>query len=261
MNFLAPRTPYLAPDPMIALLAAVPEETNLIRAALQGFAQESVHGIALISGTISGRKVTLAHSGIGKASAAATAVSLLTSCQPEALVLFGCGGAYLEAELALGDLALANGEIFGDEGVATPSGFQDLAETKLAMRSTPKKLYNNWPIDNELHDWAQPLLQTHAKDNKIKLRSGPFVTVSTCTGSTVVATAIVQRTKGICENMEGAAVALACQQLTTPLLEVRGISNLVEDRDTSRWDLPAGMAAAQRAILELLKSWPERQPQ
>ena len=61
--------------------------------------------------------------------------------------------------------------------------------------------------------------------------------------------------------MEGAAVALACQQLSTPLLEVHGISNLVEDRDTSRWDLPAGMAAAQRAILELLKSWPEPHPQ
>jgi len=245
---------------MIALLAAVPEETNLIRAALQDFAQESVNGTALISGTISGKKITLAHSGIGKAAAAATAVSLLSSCQPEALLLFGCGGAYLGTDLALGDLALASGEIFGDEGVATPEGFRDLAETNLAMRPAPEKLYNNWPVDNELHDWAKPLLQAHATENKIKLRSGPFVTVSTCTGSTVVATEIEQRTKGLCENMEGAAVSLACQQLSTPLLEVRGISNLVEDRDTSRWDLPAGMAAAQRAILKLLKSWPEQSP-
>ena len=261
MNFLAPRTPYLAPDLMIALLAAVPEETNLIRAAFQDFAQESVNGVTMTSGTISGRKITLAHSGIGKAAAAATAVSLLSSCRPEALMLFGCGGAYLGAELTLGDLALASGEIFGDEGVATPEGFRDLAETKLPMRRTPEPFYNNWPVDNALHDWAQPLLQAHATDNKIKLRSGPFVTVSTCTGSTVVATEIEQRTKGLCENMEGAAVALACQQLSTPLLEVRGISNLVEDRDTSRWDLPAGMVAAQQAILELLKSWPEQHPQ
>ena len=246
---------------MIALLAAVPEETNLIRAALQDFAQESVNGVTLTSGTISGRKITLAHSGIGKAAAAATAVSLLTNCRPEALLLFGCGGAYLGAELTLGDLALASGEIFGDEGVATPEGFRDLAETKLPMRRTPEPFYNNWPVDNALHDWAKPLLQAHATDNKIKLRSGPFVTVSTCTGSTVVATEIEQRTKGLCENMEGAAVALACQQLSTPLLEIRGISNLVEDRDTSRWDLPAGMVAAHQAVLELLKSWPEQQPQ
>ena len=261
MTLLVPRSASLVPAAMIALLAAVPEETNLIRAALQDFAQESVNGVTLCSGTISGRKITLAHSGIGKAAAAATAVSLLSSCQPEALLLFGCGGAYLGTTLGLGDLALASSEIFGDEGVATPEGFRDLAETRLAMRRTPEKLYNNWPIDNELHDWAKPLLQAHATDNKIKLRSGPFVTVSTCTGATVVATEIVQRTKGLCENMEGAAVALACQQLSTPLLEIRGISNLVEDRDTSRWDLPAGMAAAQRAILELLNFWPEQQPQ
>ena len=245
---------------MIALLAAVPEETNLIRAALQDFAQESVNGVTMTSGTISGRKITLAHSGIGKAAAAATAVSLLSSCRPEALLLFGCGGAYLGAELTLGDLALASGEIFGDEGVATPEGFRDLAETRLAMRRTPEPFYNYWPVDNELHDWAQPLLQAHATDNKIKLRSGPFVTVSTCTGSTVVATEIEQRTKGLCENMEGAAVALACQQLSTPLLEIRGISNLVEDRDTSRWDLSAGMAAAQKAILKLLETWSEQSP-
>ena len=245
---------------MIALLAAVPEETNLIRAAFQDFAQESVNGVTMTSGTISGRKITLAHSGIGKAAAAATAVSLLTNCRPEALLLFGCGGAYLGAELTLGDLALASGEIFGDEGVATPEGFRDLAETRLAMRRTPEPFYNNWPVDNALHDWAKPLLQAHATDNKIKLRSGPFVTVSTCTGSTVVATEIEQRTKGLCENMEGAAVALACQQLSTPLLEVRGISNLVEDRDTSRWDLSAGMAAAQKAILKLLETWSEQSP-
>jgi futalosine hydrolase len=243
---------------MIALLAAVPEETKLIRAALQDLAEDSVMGITLISGTISGRKITLAHSGIGKAAAAATAVSLLSSCRPEALLLFGCGGAYLGTGLTLGDLALASGEIFGDEGVATPTGFQDLAQTKLAMRRTPDKFYNNWPVDKELYDWAEPLLQAHAEANKIKLRSGAFVTVSTCTGSTLVANEIAQRTKGICENMEGAAVALACQQLSTPLLEVRGISNLVKDRDTSQWDLPAGMASAQNAIHDLLKAWPRQ---
>jgi futalosine hydrolase len=246
---------------MIALLAAVPEETTLVRAALQNVTEKSVMGVPLMTGTISGRKITLAHSGIGKAAAAATTISLLSNGQPEALLLFGCGGAYPGAELELGDLAIASGEIFGDDGVATPAGFQDLAQIKLPMRRNPKEIYNTWPVDSKLLDWAAPILQAYASENKIKARSGPFVTVSTCTGSTDTATAIAQRTRGLCENMEGAAVALACQQLSTPLLEIRGISNLVEDRDPGRWNLPAGMAAAQYAILDLLKSWPEQQPQ
>jgi futalosine hydrolase len=239
---------------MIALLAAVSAETHLIRQALQNFQQRSVDGINLITGKLAGHEICLAHSGIGKAAAAATAVTLLSNCRPETLWLFGCGGAYLGSDLAVGDLALATAEVFGDEGVATATGFSDFAEMKLPMRQTPEPLFNSWPVDQKLHDWAQPLLSDHAEKTNTALSSGAFVTVSTCTGTTSKATMIENRTGGICENMEGAAVALACQQLSVPLLEVRGISNLVEDRDTSRWNLTLGMTAAQNAILMLLQA-------
>jgi len=104
------------------------------------------------------------------------------------------------------------------------------------------------------------LLDKAADTMECTLGVGAFVTVSTCTGTNAQALALAQRTGGLCENMEGAAVALACQQLSVPLLEVRGISNRVEDRDTRRWDLPAGMAAAQQALFVLLAAWPERAP-
>jgi futalosine hydrolase len=239
---------------MIVLLAAVSAETHLIRQALQNFQQRSVDGITLMTGKLADHEICLTHSGIGKAAAAATAITLLSNCRPDALWLFGCGGAYLGAGLAVGDLALATAEIFGDEGVATAKGFRDFTEMKLPMRQTPEPLFNSWPVDQKLHDWAQPLLSDHAENTKVVLRSGPFVTVSTCTGTTSKAAEIENRTDGICENMEGAAVALACQQLSVPLLEIRGISNLVEDRDTSRWNLRLAMTAAQNAILMLLQA-------
>lgn len=245
---------------MIALLAAVPEETNLIRQSLHDFQHHSVHGITLMTGNLAGQEICLAHSGIGKAAAAATAVTLLSNYRPEALWLFGCGGAYPGSGLAVGDLALASTEIFGDEGVATGQGFRDLAGMKLPMRKTSGQFFNTWPIDQRLHDWAQPLLSQHAEKTNARLCSGPFVTVSTCTGTSAKAIETESRTGGICENMEGAAVALASQQLSVPLLEIRGISNLVEDRDVSRWDLPAGMASAQNAIMALLLAHSEPKP-
>ena len=241
---------------MIALIAAVPEETHLIRQSLQGLAQQSVQGITLITGQLYGNDITLTHSGIGKAAAAAASISLLNNCQPEALWLFGCGGAYLGSGLTIGDIALADSEIFSDEGVATANGFRDLASMRIPMRQTAEPIFNIWPVNQKLHDWAQPYLAEHAEITDTTLSSGPFATVSTCTGTTTKAEEIENRTGAICENMEGAAVALACQQLSVPLLEVRGISNLVEDRDTSRWDLAAGMAAAQKAIMALLQVWP-----
>lgn len=240
---------------MIALLAAVPEETHLVRQALQDLVQKSINGITLTTGKLSDTDICLAHSGIGKAAAAATAVTLLNSCQPEALWLFGCGGAYPGKGLRIGDLTLASAEIFGDEGVATNKGFCDLAGMRLPMRPASGPFFNSWPVDQKLHDWAQPHLVKHAKKADLTLCSGPFVTVSTCTGTTTKAKEIAGRTAGICENMEGAAVALACQQLSVPLLEVRGISNLVEDRDSSRWNLPLGMSSAQNAIMALLQAW------
>lgn len=241
---------------MIALLAAVPEETELIRASLLDFQQRPVNGIDLICGKLSGHDICLAHSGIGKAAAAATTATLLIHCQPEALWLFGCGGAYPGSGLTIGDLALASREVFADEGVATNKGFRDLADMQLPMRQDEKVFFNVWPVDQKLHDWAQSLLAGYTETSGTNLRSGPFVSVSTCTGTTARGIEIENRTDGICENMEGAAVALACRQISVPMLEVRGISNLVEDRDTSRWDLAAGMNAAQQAILALIKAWP-----
>ncbi len=241
---------------MICLLAAVAEETGLIREALAGCVPQSVNGISLLTGRLSGHDVCLAHSGIGKAAAAATAVTLLTSCKLQSLWLFGCGGAYPGSGLTVGDLALADVEIFGDEGVASPRGFRDLAAMGLAMRLESGQFFNTWPIDRVLYDWARPKLEAHTKEAGTTLVSGPFVTVSTCTGTREHAEEMVRRTGGLCENMEGAAVALACQQLAVPLLEVRGISNLVEDHEPSRWDLPRGMAAAQHAIQALLRAWP-----
>jgi futalosine hydrolase len=233
---------------MISLLAAVPQETTLIRAALAEASEETLNGLTFYRGQISGVDVCLTHSGIGKAAAAAATTTLLLNYSPEELWLFGCGGAYLNSGLQIGDLALASSEIFGDEGVVSREGFQDLSTMDLTMRDNTG-FSNTWPVDTQLCEWAKQILETSC---------GPFVTVSTCTGTTEQSLEIEQRTKGLCENMEGAAAALACHQLSVPMLELRGISNMVEDRDTSRWDLPGGMNAAQNAILTLLEKWSQK---
>lgn len=246
---------------MIALLAAVSVETNLLRQHIVEAVRGSSCGLDLLYGEICGLPVCLAIGGIGKAAAATASITLMNACQPTALWLFGCAGAYPGARLAVGDLALASEEIFGDEGMVDNRGFHDLQELGYPMRQdADQRRFNNWPVDHGLHDWAQPILAQHAAARGSNFRSGPFVTVSRCTGSSALSLELEGRTGGICENMEGAAVALACRQMRVPLLEVRGISNLVEDRDTSRWDLPAGMMVAQQAILALFKASSDKQP-
>ena len=135
---------------MIALLAAVAEETDLIRETLKDSAAETVNGMLMLTGRIHGLDVCLTHGGIGKAAAAAAAITLLHYCQPGALLLFGCGGAYPHSGLKIGDLALADTEIFGDEGVATPHGFDDFASMRLPMRQGDEPFFNIWPIPGNI---------------------------------------------------------------------------------------------------------------
>jgi futalosine hydrolase len=55
--------------------------------------------------------------------------------------------------------------------------------------------------------------------------------------------------------MEGAAVAQVAALHGVPWLEVRGISNIVEDRDLKAWDIPKAAGTVQQALLQILADW------
>jgi futalosine hydrolase len=61
------------------------------------------------------------------------------------------------------------------------------------------------------------------------------------------------------ESMEGFAVIRAAQLAGVPAIEVRGISNIVGDRNNSQWDFDAGIAGLRgvlNATLDLLHTAP-----
>ena len=55
--------------------------------------------------------------------------------------------------------------------------------------------------------------------------------------------------------MEGAAAAQVAELHGVPWVEVRGISNIVEDRDLKKWDIRAAAAVAQMAVQQVLDGW------
>ena len=240
---------------MIALIAAVPLETNLLRRSLSPCEVRNCGGRDLFLGTRSGLSVALLHSGIGKANAAAATSSLLGFYRPSAVIVVGCGGAFPGSGLQVGDLALASEEIYGDEGVLAPDGFLDMEAIHLPLvQRNGHSFFNRYP--------SSPLLLEKARASLAgafpTTACGPFVTVSTCSGTLAGGIELARRTNGICENMEGAAVAQVCAMHNIPFLEIRGISNLVEDRDTSRWNIKGGAEIAQRAVQEILGTWHDR---
>lgn len=216
------------------------------------FASPNLH---IIHGQINNKDIVYAVSGIGKANASHAVTILIETFSPELVILFGVGGAYPSAGLTVGDIAIAQKEVYGDEGVRVKDGFHSTESVGIPLlKKDHKKYFNEFPLDKRLMQRCLSILKLASRPLPLTpaVKYGAFITVSTCTGIKKKALELEKRYSAICENMEGAAVAHICAVYGTPMIEIRGISNIVEDRDKSKWDLKLASDNCQKMILELL---------
>lgn len=244
-------------NPMIALLCAVDAEVSLLLGEIAVSSSTALGSKSVIEGALRGRRVLLCVGGVGKANASHAATLLLSRFSSEALMIFGVGGAYPSSGAAVGDVAIAKKEVAGDEGVLTLDGFRDMEYMGMPLVKTARSaLYSVYPASEPLLSRSLQLLAAHQGTRGHRLHAGTFVTLSTCTGTSGRARELESRYHGLCENMEGAAAAQVAELHGVPWLEVRGISNLVEDRDLGKWDIPRAAAAAQEAVIQIIGNWP-----
>lgn len=154
---------------------------------------------------------------------------------------FGVAGAYLdrvdEEAPNLLDICIAEKEIYGDLGICFAHRIEELPED-LGLQ----KIFE---LDDALLRQGIAALEKHG----FSWRRGNFVTVSCASGTRQRGELLCRKYDGLCENMEGAAIARVCLEYDLPLMEIRCISNFVVDRDLSGWRLveaakKAGEAAA-----------------
>jgi futalosine hydrolase len=235
----------------VLVIVAVHREMKLLEHTLGNMTKVKTAGFATVMGTLSGLPVVLCAAGVGKINASAATSVLIERHQPCMVINAGCAGAYPGSGLEIGDLAVANAEILGDEGVETSGGWMGLDGMGLPslVRDT-RRYYNEIPLSYLASEKAMQL----AGQLDVALMRGRFVTVSTCSGSLARGESLTRRFGAIAENMEGAAVALVCLRYGVDCMEIRGISNLVEERDTASWDMPRAMKTAQRFVIEYLEN-------
>jgi futalosine hydrolase len=232
----------------IGILVAVPAEGRVLT---RGMKKVAVANLSYYKGNLAGRLVVVVVSGIGKVNASHAATRLIREQRPDLIMNIGVGGAYASAGLAIGDIAVAEKEIYGDEGVMLSDGLHDVTAIGLPLLQKGRKRYfNEFPLDRTL---IRKALRSGGSDGlSVVFRSGPFVTVSACTGTAKRAREIEGRFHAVCENMEGAAIAHVCARYGIPMVEMRGISNLVGDRDLSGWNIGLAAENCQRAAQKLI---------
>ncbi len=156
------------------------------------------------------------------------------------VVNFGIGGAYIQGDTDLKvdvlDICLASREILGDYGVCFGLEVEPFSDPALGGPTS-------FSLNKELLGLAEQILA----EEHIECHTGNFVSVNGASGSAERGAYLRDRYEAICENMEGGAIARVCEDFSIPLLEIRAISNLVEDRPGTPWRLPEACDRAAHA--------------
>jgi futalosine hydrolase len=213
-------------------------------------------------GDAPGVRTVLAITGCDKANAAHSLAGLLLAMDPApALVLqVGVAGAFPgrgePRRPLVGDVVLATEEIYSDTGSSSPEGWRSAAELGLPIaRVEGTDTGGRFVLDEGLLRAAVEILERAFSERRPEERpavfAGPCVTTSCITGTRVEAQAISRRWDPLAESMEGAAAAQICSLHRLPFLEVRGVSNLVVDRDRDSWEIPRAVEVAGAAALAL----------
>ena len=231
--------------PNIALIAPTSLESGDLRRDIKPSPDEEQGVIS--KGYLHGKSIIFSHCGVGKVNAAHSTTLALEKNEIDYLILFGVGGAY--SDVQVGYVAVAESENYAEEGVITGEGWKSMEFTGFALLKNEVEYFNTFPMDRKL----MQLAINASKDVRLNTVSGNFITVSQCSGTSISGELLQKRFNGLCENMEGAAVAHICAIYGIPMIEIRGISNLIEDRDMKKWNIPLAASNCNKAVSELVK--------
>ena len=179
--------------------------------------------------------------GIGVLESAISLLKYFSARKADWVVLFGLCGAYPGTGTDILDVCLAEAEHFGDFGIAINDEIEYFSDPVFE---------NRYDFDLKNNFFAR--IENSLEVLKIPYKKGPFVTVNSCSGTLSRGSFLRDEFGAICENMEGAAIAHVCRIHNVPMTEVRCVSNLVEDRDKTKWQISKAIAEGSDVIAKIL---------
>ena len=152
----------------------------------------------------------------------------------------GIAGA-LDRRLAIAQTVHVVSERFGDLGIETADGtFSDLFQMNLADPMQPP--FTQGKLVNPAAEQAHFLPPVHG------------ITVQKVHGFEPSIEKLREAyPEAQVETMEGAAFFYACLLQQVPFFEIRAISNYVEKRDRSKWDIHGAVNGLNMALLEMVE--------
>jgi adenosylhomocysteine nucleosidase len=214
-------------------LGAFEKEITLLEDELTDTQEQRIEGIRFVSGKLSGKRVVIAFTGIGKVNAAMTTTLLIEHFKPDKVIFTGIAGA-VNRQLQPGDIVIAEKTAHHDMGTFWPEGL---------FHKGVKNRLNGWenPVffdgDEQLIKLAE-LAAQQVELRSIRIISGQrspkVVRGVVVTGDSFIASAekcaeLRKKLNADAVEMEGAAVAQLCFQRGIGYLVIRSISDNADE--------------------------------
>ncbi len=242
--------PHYQPGDTIVILGAVPQEIPPLVEQLQSREEGVAWGIPYWRGTLHGKPVVVAITGIGKTFTAMTTTLFLTEFKPRMVVMTGTG-ARINPELRTGDVIVATTTIEHDYGSLTrddmvyrpmnsPVGGAEVENSFAPPKATlalAEQALKSYPVRRVTAD---------GKTYQTRQRFG-VVASSDLFGVTQRRIDNLRERFGVdIMEMESAPLGLVCQSFGVPYLIVRSGSNAAQESPNNDY-LRLGPIAAREA--------------
>ena len=231
----------------LTLICSTEIECEEILRVLKRTRKQDKGHFKVYTGRFSDKAVNIIVGGPGKSNAASSTTLAALVFDPELIINLGIAGAFRGTGPEVGDIAICTEDVYLEEGVLTKRGFSPLRSIGLELLPG-RNLYNRIPFDTHMTNWAY----TRLSKKGFNVYKGRFITVSTITGTSEQAKKIRQKYRCLCESMEGAAVGHIALGFRIPALQIRGISNMVEQRRRHTWKIKEAALNCQKGVISLI---------
>jgi len=188
------------------------------------------------SGKSSNLEIDFLITGIGMVFTSYLLTRKLSEREYDFVINAGIAGSF-NKDLLIGDVVFVQSDQFADLGIEDKNDFNTIFEKGFALGNQfPFKdaiLNNPYDFEFGLKDVsAISVNMTHGNQNSVKLFKDKF--------------------DADIETMEGAAFFYVCLQEGVKFLQVRSISNYVEERNSANWNIPLAIKNLNQKLLEII---------
>lgn len=176
--------------------------------------------------------------GVGAPAAMYYLQKILNTNKYDCVIQAGIAGTFTHTP-ALGETVLVERDVFADLGMFQNNRLTSLFESGF-IKQDEQPYKNGWLINegNLLHHFSLP--------------KHTGITINTVTENKLMTDEYIRLYQPSVESMEGAALHYVCLMENIPFLQLRSISNVVGERDKSKWKITAAVQNLNHHLQEIV---------